>query len=162
MTILQPGPQSAEAVPAAKRWFLSLPTWIRAGGGETNGTLSVIEQVIPPGFASPWHVHHDEDESFFVLEGRVSVVVDGRTVTLNAGDFAFGPRGVPHGFRTEGTAPTRLVLLTSGGAFAQFIEAASLPDDGAAPPAPNEADLPKLIAAAEAHGISILGPMPAA
>lgn len=161
MTIQQSVPTSAEAVAAPERWFLSLPTWIRAGGGETGGTLSVVEQVIPPGFESPWHVHHDEDESFFVLEGRVTVIVADRSVTLNAGGFAFGPRGIPHGFRTDGTEPTRLVLLTNGGTFAEFIRTSSLPADGSAPPEPDEADLPKLIAAAEAHGLSILGPLPA-
>lgn len=162
MTAQQPMPRSVEAIPASKRWFLSLPTWIRASGGETNGTLSLIEQVIPPGFASPWHVHHDEDESFLVIEGRVTVLVADRSITLDAGDFAFGPRGIPHGFRTEGPAPTRLVLLTSGGRFADFIRATSVAAETATPPEPNPADLPKLIAAAEAHGISILGPMPGA
>jgi mannose-6-phosphate isomerase-like protein (cupin superfamily) len=160
MTVQQPTPKTAEAVSAPKRWFLSLPTWIRAGGGETNGTISLIEQVIPPGFASPWHVHHNEDESFLVVEGRLTVLVADRAITLNAGGFAFGPRGVPHGFRTEGTTPTRLILLTSGGTFADFIRATSLPADGASPPEPSEADIPKLIAAAQAHGLSILGPLP--
>ena len=160
MTIQTPTPKAVEAMSAPQRWFLSLPTWIRAGGAETNGTTSLIEQVIPPGFASPWHVHHNEDESFLVVEGRLTVIVADRAVTLTAGGFAFGPRGVPHGFRTEGTAPTRLILLTNGGTFADFIRATSLPADGAAPPEPNEADIPKLIAAAEAHGLSILGPLP--
>lgn len=160
MTVQQSLPNSAEAVSSPQRWFLSLPTWIRAGGGDTKGTLSVVEQVIPPGFASPWHVHHDEDESFFVLEGRVTVIVADRAITLSAGGFAFGPRGIPHGFRTEGTVPTRLVLLTSGGSFADFIRATSVPAEGVAAPEPNEADLSKLIAAAQAHGLSILGPLP--
>jgi quercetin dioxygenase-like cupin family protein len=160
MNVQQPSRKTAEAVNAAKRWFLSLPTWIRAGGGETNGTVSLIEQVIPPGFASPWHVHHNEDESFLVLDGRLTVLVDERAITLNAGGFAFGPRGIPHGFRTEGTTPTRLILLTNGGTFADFIRATSVPADGAAPPEPSEADIPKLVAAAQAHGLSILGPLP--
>ena len=106
---------SAEAVPAPQRSFLSLPTWIRASGAETGGTFSLIEQLIPPGFASPWHVHHNEDESFYVIDGKVTVVVANRSVTLNAGDYAFGPRGIPHGFRIEGTKPARVLLMTSGG-----------------------------------------------
>ena len=153
-------PLPVKAVPAAQRWFLSLPTWIRASGAETGGALSLIEQVIPPGFASPWHVHHDEDESFYVVDGTVTVVIDARSVTLTTGDYAFGPRGIPHGFRIEGTKPARVLLLTTGGEFAEFVREASRPDDGAKPSAPSEADLAKLAAAAQRHGLSILGPMP--
>jgi len=153
-------PKSVEAIPASRRWFLSLPTWIRASGTETNGTLSLIEQVIPPGFASPWHVHHCEDESFYVVDGSMTVVVADRSVTLNTGDYAFGPRGVPHGFRIDGTRSTRLLLMTSGGTFADFVREMSEPADGAAAPETKEIDLPKLIAAAQKYGLSILGPMP--
>lgn len=160
MAIQHAAPKAAEAVSAPQRWFLSLPTWIRAGGGETNGTMSLIEQVIPPGFESPWHIHLNEDESFLVVEGRLTLMVADRAVTLNTGGFAFGPRGIPHGFRAEGTTPTRLILLTSGGTFAEFVRAASVPADGSPPPEPSEADIPKLIAAAQAHGLSILGPLP--
>ena len=151
---------SAEAAPAAQRSFLSLPTWIRASGADTGGSFSLIEQLIPPGFASPWHVHHDEDESFYVIDGKATVVVANRSVTLNAGDYAFGPRGIPHGFRIEGTKPARVLLMTSGGAFAEFIRAMSQPADGAPAAAPTEADLQKLVAAAQSYGLSTLGPMP--
>ena len=151
---------SAEAVPALQRWFLSLPTWIRASGAETGGTISLIEQLIPPGFASPWHVHHNEDESFYVIDGRVTVVAANRSVTLSAGDYAFGPRGIPHGFRIEGSKPARVLLMTSGGTFAEFIREMSQPADGGTVSEPNEADLQKLVAAAENYGLSILGPMP--
>ena len=154
-----PKPTPVASAPAAQRWFLSLPTWIRANGAQTDGTLSLIEQIIPPGFASPWHVHHDEDESFFVIDGTVTVRVADRSVTLNAGDYGFGPRGVPHGFRIEGATAARVLLMTNGGEFANFVHETSLPDDGATPAQPSQADLMHLAATAERHGLSILGPM---
>ena len=153
-------PTSVEAVPAPQRWFLSLPTWIRASGAETSDTFSLIEQLIPPGFASPWHVHHNEDESFYVVDGTVTVVVADRSVTLNTGDYGFGPRGIPHGFRVEGTKPARVLLMTNGGTFAEFVRETSQIGDGANPSEPSEADLQELVAAAQRHGLSILGPMP--
>ena len=152
-------PATSETIPAAQRWFLSLPTWIRASGAQTSGTFSLIEQIIPPGFASPWHVHHDEDESFYVIDGMVTVQVADRAVTLNAGDYGFGPRGVPHGFRIEGTTPARVLLMTNGREFAEFVRETSEPDDGAPPSPPSQADLMRLAATAERHGLSILGPM---
>ena len=150
---------SAEAVPAPQRWFLSLPTWIRASGAATGGTFGLIEQLIPPGFASPWHLHHDEDESFYVIDGKGTVVVANRSVTLSAGDFAFGPRGIPHGFRIEGSKPARVLLMQSGGTFAEFVREMSQPAEGATESEPSEADLQKLVAAAQSYGMAILGPM---
>lgn len=150
--------RAALAPKATERRFLSLPTWIRAAAAQTGGALSLVEQVIPAGFASPWHLHRDEDESFYVIDGEVTVNLDGRWVRLGAGDYAFGPRGVPHGFRIEGSAPARILLMTTGGRFAAFIEEASTPADEAAPAPP---DLAALAAAAERNGLAILGPMPA-
>jgi mannose-6-phosphate isomerase-like protein (cupin superfamily) len=159
MTLQSPMPKSVEAVPSERRWFLGLPTWIRASGAETNGTLSLIDQVIPAGIASPWHVHHTEDESFYVIDGTMTVVVGDHAVTLKAGDFGFGPRGIPHGFRIEGATPARILLMTNGGGLGAFVRETSVPAVGTTRPEPNAADLPKLAAAAERHGMTILGPM---
>jgi mannose-6-phosphate isomerase-like protein (cupin superfamily) len=150
---------SVQPAADSSRLFLSLPTWIRASGACTNGTLSMIEQVIPAGYASPWHVHHTEDESFYVIEGQMTVVVADRSVALGPGGYAFGPRDIPHGFRIEGTTPARLLLITSGGSFAAFIDEMSDSPEKAVSK-PEEIDVPKLIAAAARYHISILGPMP--
>jgi quercetin dioxygenase-like cupin family protein len=136
--------------------FLGLPTWIKADRDLTNGHFSLIEQVIPPGFESPWHVHRSEDESFYVLEGEMLVILEGSRFLLQAGDFAFGPRGIPHGFRIEGDKPARILLMTTGSDFADFITETSTPSD--APPA--APDMALLMAAAERRNIAILGPLP--
>ncbi|MFO1150398.1 MAG: cupin domain-containing protein [Alsobacter sp.] len=141
---------------AGERRFLGLPTWIKADRDMTGGHFSLIEQVLPAGFESPWHVHRSEDESFYVLEGQLSVIVEGARTLLRAGDYAFGPRGIPHGFRIEGSEPARILLMTTGSDFADFIEEASVSCD--TPPA--APDLALLAAAAERHNISILGPLP--
>ncbi len=136
--------------------FLGLPTWIKADRELTGGHFSLIEQVIPAGFESPWHMHRSEDESFYVLEGRMSVILEDGPRLLQAGDFAFGPRNVPHGFRIEGDEPARILLMTTGSDFADFIAETSVPSD--APPA--APDMALLMAAAERHDIAILGPLP--
>lgn len=136
--------------------FLGLPTWIKADRESTGGHFSLIEQIIPAGFESPWHVHHSEDESFYVLEGKMSVIVNGVSTLLEAGDFAFGPRGIPHGFRIEGDGQAKILLMTTGSDFADFIAETSVPSD--APPA--APDMALLVAAAERHNIAILGPLP--
>jgi quercetin dioxygenase-like cupin family protein len=145
-----------EPTRAGELRFLGLPTWIKADRELTGGHFSLIEQIIPAGFESPWHMHRSEDESFYVLEGTVSVIFEGASKLLRAGDYAFGPRGIPHGFRIEGDAPARVLLMTTGSDFADFIGEASVASD--APPA--APDMALLVAAAERHGIAILGPLP--
>lgn len=144
----------------APLWFLDTLTYIRASRDSTGGALSVVDQLIPAGFESPWHLHRDEDESFFVIDGEVSVFVDGQTIRLGAGGFAFGPRGIPHGFRIEGDKPARLVLI-SGPGFADFVQDVSVPAAAPVLPAPQQPDVPALIAAAARRNIDILGPLQA-
>ncbi|MFT3989113.1 cupin domain-containing protein [Aestuariivirga sp.] len=139
-----------------ERRFLGLPTWIKGNREITGGHFSLIEQIIPAGFESPWHIHHSEDESFYVIEGQMSVIVDGNGKLLRAGDFAFGPRGIPHGFRIEGQGPAKILLMTTGSDFADFIAETSVPA-GTPPAAP---DMALLMSAAERHNLAILGPLP--
>lgn len=145
--------------PRRALWFSGHSlTWIRASAATTAGRLSVIEHIVPSGSTSPWHVHMSEDESFYVVSGAISVKVEGRPrVRLEAGGFAFGPRGVPHGFRTEAEGPSRILLITNGPSFAEFIAAASDEVDTLRLPAPGPADPARLTAAARRHDIEILG-----
>jgi mannose-6-phosphate isomerase-like protein (cupin superfamily) len=144
-----------DAAPVEVR-FLGLPTWLKADRAGTGGRFSLIEQIIPAGFESPWHVHHSEDEAFYVLAGEVTVIAGDTQVRLGAGGTAFGPRGLPHGFRIEGSVPARVLLMTTGSDFADFVAEVSAPVD--ATPVPP--DLAAFAAAAERHHLGILGPLP--
>jgi quercetin dioxygenase-like cupin family protein len=112
--------------------------------------------MLPPGFASPYHVHHREDESFYVLQGRVAFVCDGKWLTAGPGDFVFGPKNIPHGFKVTGTTPAQLLLLVSPGGFERFTK--DLSEPAGMPPSPP--DLAKLVAVAATYGVDILGPLP--
>jgi quercetin dioxygenase-like cupin family protein len=135
-------------------YFLGLPTILRATGETTNGGFGLVEQVMPPGFASPYHTHHLEDEAFYVLEGEIAFVCDGQWTIGRPGTFVFGPRNIPHGFKVNGSAPARMLLLCAPGAFAQFI--VELSEAAPAPP-----DMAKLVAVAAKYKIDIHGPLPA-
>ncbi|MBF9033589.1 cupin domain-containing protein [Rhodobacterales bacterium HKCCE2091] len=143
----------AAGVPA--RHFLAFTARI-LGNGRDSGGLHAVELDLPAGEASPWHTHHDEDEWFFVTEGEIEVRVAEARVTLGAGDFAFGPRDVPHGFRVLGDRPARVLLMTHGGRFSDFIAENSTPE-GEVPRAP---DLDRLVASARRYGQEIHGPLP--
>jgi quercetin dioxygenase-like cupin family protein len=136
-------------------WFLGARTWERANAAQTGGALGIIEHVLEPGFASPYHVHHNEDEEFFVIEGQIRFFVEGQTWVAGAGGFAFLPREIAHGFRVEGDAPARILLLTTPGGFEGFVTGLSEPAPPSGPP-----DLERLVQVAATYAIDILGPLP--
>jgi quercetin dioxygenase-like cupin family protein len=147
---LQPYSNTSDAPPT---YFLGLPTRLRATGQTTNGAFGLVEQLLPPGFASPYHTHHLEDEAFYVLEGEMAFVCGGQWTRAKAGTFVFGPRNIPHGFKVVGDAPARLLLLCAPGGFEQFVVDMS-------EPAPAPPDMAKLVAVAAKYQIDIHGPLP--
>ena len=137
--------------------FLGLPTQVRASAQTTNGAFGLAEHwEMPPGFASPYHTHHREDESFYILRGQIAFVIDGKWQRVGPGGFVFGPREIPHGFKVVGDEPAQMLLQATPGGFEQFVIELGQPlTDPIAPP-----DIPKLIEAAARYGIDILGPLP--
>lgn len=137
------------------QWFLGERTWIRVTADQTGGALGIVEQVINPGSGSPYHVHHAEDEAFYIIDGTVRFFSGEASRVLGPGGFAFLPRDIPHGFRVEGDAPARLLLLATPAGFEGFIAELSESDPPAGPP-----DIDKLVQVATQHDIEILGPLP--
>jgi quercetin dioxygenase-like cupin family protein len=147
---LRPHSNTIDAPPL---YFLGLPTLLRATAETTNGAFGLVEQALPPGFASPYHTHHLEDEAFYVLEGEMAFVCGGQWTVAKAGTYVFGPREIPHGFKVVGDAPARLLLLCTPGGFEQFVMDMS-------EPAPAPPDMAKLMAVAARYKIDIHGPLP--
>jgi quercetin dioxygenase-like cupin family protein len=146
---------TVESVPA--RSFLSSLVRIKASGADTAGSFSMIEIKALPGWETPWHVHDTHDEYFYILEGSVLARVGEAVVTLNAGDFAFGPRCVPHGYRVIGDKPARLLMMTGDRDFAEFVREASQPAADETLPQPFDGDFGPIDAASARHGITVLG-----
>jgi mannose-6-phosphate isomerase-like protein (cupin superfamily) len=139
-------------------WFLANRMTIKATAETTGGRYGLVESLIAPGFSPPLHVHHREDEAFWVLEGDVTMRCGDRTFRAGAGAFAFLPRGVPHTFVVEGDRPARmLTLLSPGGCEAMFVEAGRpAGHDGLPPTAPP--DIARLKQVSEKYGSEIIGP----
>lgn len=112
--------------PGNARWFFGMLAQIRATAAETDGAYSVVEVTAPAGLAAPLHVHHREDEGFLVLEGSVTLFVGDERIEATAGDFALGPREVPHRFDIGPEGARMLWILTPAG-FEDLVEAASVP-----------------------------------
>lgn len=139
-------------------WFLANRMTIKATGANTGGAFGLVESLIAPGFSPPLHVHHREDESFWVLEGEVTMRCGDESFRAGPGAFVFLPRDVPHTFVVEGDAPARmLTLLTPGGGEGMFIEGGRPAEgDGLPPAAPP--DIERLKRVSERYGAEIVGP----
>jgi len=139
--------------------FLGVPTVMRSTSKTTNGAFALMEHLdTPVGFASPYHTHHREDESFYILEGEVAFVCGGKWLKAGPGTFVYGPREVPHGFKVIGHSPARMLILCTPAGFERFILEQTTPITE--PPSPP--DVSKLMALAAKYGIDIHGPLPEA
>src|SRR5262245_60723587 len=131
-------------------------------GHETGGAFELCEVITPPQVGPPPHIHQREDETFYVIEGEVEFMVGDRTLRATPGSVVHGVRGVPHAFRNVGEKTSRMVLVVTPANFASFVRAAGQPatDPVASPPPPGPAEIEKLLAAGQEHGIALVGPPP--
>jgi len=137
--------------------FFGSPTALHATGEATDGRFCLMEQAtMPPGLASPYHTHHNEDEAFYVLDGQVRFICDGKWLDAGAGTWVYGPREIPHGFKVVGARPARMLFLCAPAGFEKFVLELCAPMDAV----PGPPDMTKLMAAAARFNIDILGPLP--
>jgi quercetin dioxygenase-like cupin family protein len=138
--------QTTEMSPTPALDFIGSRARILATGAEAP--VGVVEMSdVPPGSMPPLHVHRAHDEGFYLLEGELTIHFPGEDVTLAPGEFALGPRGVPHTYRV-GSEPAKWLVLSVPAGFERFVaEVAAAGSDPAL--------LPEIAARNE---IEILGP----
>lgn len=142
-------------------WFLGTLMTLKATGEQTRGAFGMIEQVLPPGFSPPLHVHHSEDEAFYLLAGEASFTCGDQTLKARPGSFIFFPRDIPHWFRIEGTEPARLLQFNFPAGLEYFFLEVGEPALALTLPPAGPPDLEKLISTAAKYNLEILGPPPA-
>jgi mannose-6-phosphate isomerase-like protein (cupin superfamily) len=150
------GEEEGEAI-----WFLGTLMVVKAGGSETEGRFALIDQFMPADYATPLHVHHTDDEAFYVLEGELRVHYGQQQLTAGPGTWVFAPKGVPHALQT-GAAGARVLTFSSPAGFADFVRSAGEPAREHRLPPPMPVDAQRLTAIAQEHDIEILGPPPQA
>ncbi len=90
---------------------------IKAGAADTGGLFTFCEDVMTPRTPGPpLHVHDEEDECFYVLDGHLLVQVGEERHDLGPGCFAWLPRQFPHTFANVSDSPVHLVgAIVPGG-----------------------------------------------
>ena len=150
------GPELARREGEALIWMGEL-TLLRMTGEQSGGRYSMAEVFVTPAGLVPLHVHHREDEAFYVLDGDLTIHIGDATHEAKAGSFVFGPRDVPHRYVVN--SPTaRLLMIFSPAGFEGFIRGTSVPAGSLTPPAPGEveADFDRVLVCADAYGAEVL------
>lgn len=123
-----------------------------ADGVATGGKFAAFETITQPGMGPPLHRHSIDDEYFYVLEGHVRFIVDGKEMRLGVGSFAHAPMGSIHTFSNCGTGVLRmLVICTPPGLESPFREVHAMGPEG-------QKNMPAVIAAFQQHKVEFHGP----
>jgi quercetin dioxygenase-like cupin family protein len=137
-------------------WSMGMLMTVKAGDADTESQFSVIEVQLPAGAAPPVHIHHNEAELNYLLEGEMRFQCGDDVQEAHAGAFVFVPRGVPHAFKA-GPSGARMLALTSPAGIEQLYEAVGEP--AAEPVLPNTPpNIPGWLENASRFGIEVIGP----
>lgn len=93
-----------------------------ASSDDTKGSFSVFELKENPGSKTPWLRHNNWDESFYVIEGVLTVKINEKIDSYPAGSYIFIPRAMPHGLANLGTVPAKILVTFTPSAYDQFFK----------------------------------------
>jgi quercetin dioxygenase-like cupin family protein len=161
---IMPSEVSVNLDNAPAYWFLNALHLLLANNESGDGVYSLIHLTAPPRFETPYHLHHTEDEAFYLLEGELTVILDGKKIVAEPGSYVFVPRGVAHGFRSSSDKDSRVLIHAIPGGKVGFVgmmlEMAIPIHDRHKLPEATPPDLKKLSSLCEQNNIRILGPLP--
>ena len=148
------GPEDGEAF-----WGFGSLWTIKASAERTSGRLSLIHLLSPRGVATPLHVHREDDETFYVIEGELAFYIeDGEPILASAGSFVHVPGGVVHAFQVDSETARYLIITTPQ--HERFYRAISEPTQEQSIPPEAPLDMEKIGPAAQEYRVDILGPPP--
>jgi quercetin dioxygenase-like cupin family protein len=116
-------------------WFLGALSQVRLNGEQTGGAFSLTDNLVRRGNASPVHVHDHEDETLFVLDGELRVLVGEDDYTAGPGTVALLPRRLRHAYAVT-SATARFLTLHVPAGFEQFAAEVGQPAQALTLPAP--------------------------
>ena len=138
-------------------WFNGGLVTFYALGEDTGGAFTLFEEALAPQDRAMPHLHHEEDQAFYVLEGDHEFICDGRTFAAGQGSFVYIPRGIVHSYENVGTEPGRLLILSTpaGGTERLFFELGEPTTEGSPPPPPEPLDLAEFRTTVQKYGSDI-------
>jgi quercetin dioxygenase-like cupin family protein len=154
-------PLSASTADGPAYWFLNSLNIVLATSESTGGAFSLVHHTAPPDHATPYHLHHIEDEASFVLDGEFTFICEGKKTVLGPAGYIFLPRNLPHGIRcTSATPSTMLILAMPGTGYVGMMIEMAKPAAQRVLPQPTAPDIEKLTMLCAKYKIDVLGPLP--
>lgn len=141
------------------RWVLGDLYTFKATGKETNGAFTLIEQVVQPQSGPPPHIHHREDEVFYVLDGKFLFLSGDKQVVFETGATVYIPKGTLHTFKNIDEQQGKLLVLITPAGLEEFFYAIGNPaGDMSTPPAFDPSVIDKVMQLAREFHMSIVLP----
>jgi len=95
---------------------------VKISGSDTDGDLAIFEQTsLSQGRGTPLHIHHSQDEVFYILEGSYKFQVGGDKYDLTKGDSIFLPRKVAHAWTQVSEKGKMTVIMQPAGKLENFF-----------------------------------------
>ena len=128
-----------------------LGAWVtvKATSEQTGGVFNLFEVSYPHDYTTPLHIHYAEDVVVYILDGALTFFWGDEKKEAATGSYFYQPKGTPHGFRVDGSAPVRILYMTFPAGFDRFIVG----------PEPVASCSEAMMNAAR-YKIEILGPLP--
>ena len=144
---------------AELRWMGETSTYFLATGEGTQGTFCLVDEQANRGESVPLHRHPDDMESFYVVEGELTLYIgDEPGVRALPGSFAHLPGGTVHGFRIESERARYLILTTPR--HGEFYRAITLASRSGGLPPVESVEGPQIEQASKDYGVEFIGPLP--
>jgi mannose-6-phosphate isomerase-like protein (cupin superfamily) len=153
-TAVVDGPEDDQT---AAWWFVDLLVVEHRGAPDMQAV--VMEMTLPVGSSAPLHVHHDLDDTWYVLDGEMVVRCGEDVMLAGPGHWVSMPRGVPHTFMVVGDHEARILLVHDNASFRDLIRDVGVPAGSrVVPPSPIFPAPDELARVAATHDLTPVGP----
>ena len=139
-------------------WSLGGRFTTKVAEADAGGRFALVEALAFRSTEPPLHIHHNEDEAWYILDGHMTFYVGDKVIEADAGSFVFAPSGLAHTFTVD-VEPTRVLVFASPAGFERFalelgeLATSDKPPAGLAVPGPDV-----LGPVAQRYGIEVVGP----
>jgi quercetin dioxygenase-like cupin family protein len=139
-------------------WFTDSLIRIHVTPEDTDGAYALMEVLAPSGHLTPPHIHENDAESFFLLEGEITVHTENGPTVVRPGQAGHIPAGVAHTLCVTSSGPARAVLVSVPSGFVDYVRACGRPAEREVLPVlDGPPDIGLLLREAPAHGVTVLG-----
>ena len=115
-------------------WMQGILWTMLADAADTGGRYSMMEQLLPKGSGPPPHKHLWSDETFYILDGTITFLLEGEIRTATKGAFVHIARNTRHAFRVDSESVRLLNGYTPASMEAMVAELARRTDQRTLPP----------------------------